>query len=337
MNEIFKRQSFKREVLTGLMYWAFWTFVFAFFFAGIQHSVVQGVGVATVIIFPLLVPVHILSWLFNWFFLRKKIVLFFLIAIPFAWVMGWIIDQLLLLFMADSNITTSYGILIFIFTAMYIGFRYTRLAISQRILLKEEENKRVLSELQLLRSQLNPHFLFNALNNIYSLIISKSDKAGEAVLSLSELMRFHIASSGKQTITLKKEFEMISQYISLEKMRLSSKCSITVDATITNENIEIAPLIFMPFVENAFKYSISNTASANFISLRLSSAENTIDFSISNSIAKNINRLHENGSGMGIENTRKRLDLHYGNNHRLDINNTNDEFTVQLKIMLDRE
>lgn len=318
------------------MYWAFWALVFAFFFTGIQTSVVQGVKVAALILLPLTIPVHILSWLFKFFLTGKKIILFFLFAVPFAWATGWLIDKLFNLFMAESNISSSYGILIFIFAAMYIGFRYTRLAITQRIQLKEEENKRVLSELQLLRSQLNPHFLFNALNNIYSLIISKSDNAGEAVLSLSELMRFHIASSGKQTIPLQKEFEMINQYISLEKMRLSAKSAISVESNIVNDNIEIAPLIFMPFVENAFKYSISNTVSANFITVYLSSENNIINFSISNSIAKNTNHLHHSGSGMGIENTRKRLDLHYGSNYNLDIQKNNDEFTIQLQIRLDK-
>ncbi|MFT3909427.1 MAG: histidine kinase [Ferruginibacter sp.] len=321
-------------VTTALWFWGFWFLIFGGFFVIVKPSLKEGAMVAFAILGPNFIPVHILSWLFDYFFNRKKLYLFFLIAIPLGLLMGLAGNQLFDMFKTDPNTHTSNELLVFIFSGMFIGFKYVRVALSQRILLKEAENKRVLSELQLLRAQLNPHFLFNALNSIYSLIIAGSDKAGEATLSLSELMRFHIASSGKQTIPLKNELEMLTKFIALEKLRLNNKCSINIETAVDAGTVEIAPLILIPFVENAFKYSISNEPSKNIINIRVHATQDKLDFLISNTISQNRNKLNENNSKMGIANTRKRLELHYKNNHSLNIENNNEWFTVHLQINL---
>ncbi len=328
------KTTFKKELITAIYFWLFWVCIFSLFFGSIKSSPKEGLIVALIILAPALLPVQIINWLFTYFFNRKKLWLFFLIAMPMGWLMGIACNKLFYLVVKDSTVSINYELLIFIFGAMYIGFWYVRVAITQRLLLKEAEHKRVLSELQLLRSQLNPHFLFNALNSIYSLILSKSDKAGEAVLSLGELMRFHIESSGRQTISLKKELEMITQFIEMEKLRLENKCSISFDLQVADDDIEIAPLIFMPFVENAFKYSISKESAKNFVNIKIKAGADELLFEISNSIAKYQINLPENSSKMGIANTRKRLELHYNNNYSLDIDNDNNRFKVYLQIKL---
>ncbi|MEO8771763.1 MAG: histidine kinase [Ferruginibacter sp.] len=319
---------------TAFWFWGFWFFIFAGFFIAFNSSPKEGILIALAILIPNILPVHLLSWLFDYFFNRKKIFYFFLIAIPLGLLFGLAGNKLFDLIAKDSNAHANIELLVFIFSGMFIGFKYTRVVLSQRILLKEAENKRVLSEMQLLKAQLNPHFLFNALNSIYSLIISHSDKAGEATLSLSELMRFHIESSGKQTISLKSELEMVNQFIALEKLRLNKSCTINIDINIDHDNIEIAPLVLIPFVENAFKYSISNDASKNIINMKLHTQANNLDFLISNSISKTTNKLNKGSSKMGIANTRKRLELHYKNYHSLQIENDDEWFKVHLQIKL---
>lgn len=323
-----------QTITTACWFWGSWFFIFGGFFVAFRSSPKEGLLVALAILIPNIIPVHLLSWLFDYFFNRKKIFYFFLAAVPLGWLMGLVNNKLFDLVVRDGNVHASNELLVFIFTGMFIGFKYTRVALSQRILLKDAENKRVLSEIQLLKAQLNPHFLFNALNSIYSLIISHSDKAAEATLSLSELMRFHIDSSGKQTIPLKRELEMVMQFIALEKLRLNNKCTINIKTDFGFENIEIAPLILIPFVENAFKYSISNDSSKNIIDMELRTENNNLDFVISNSISKTQNKLNESSSKMGIDNTRKRLELHYKNNHSLQIENDGEWYKVHLQIKL---
>jgi hypothetical protein len=333
MKSVLKKRTVHNEILlTAVYFWGFWLLLIAGAFTTLKSSPAAGIYVALALILPNIIPVHLLSWLFNYFFNRKKIILFFLLAIPLAFVMGLGNNKLFELIVQDDSAHASNEILIFVLSGMYIGFSYIRVAVLQRRQLAEAENKRVLSELQLLRAQLNPHFLFNALNSIYSLIIAGSDKAGEATLSLSELMRFHIDSSGKQTIPLKSEVEMLTQFIALEKLRLNNKCIINIETAIDTENVEIAPLILIPFVENAFKYSISNVPSNNIINIRLHAGEDKLDFLISNRIAQNRNKLNESNSKIGIANTRKRLELHYKNKHSLNIESNAGWFTVQLQI-----
>jgi LytS/YehU family sensor histidine kinase len=234
--------------------------------------------------------------------------------------------------MNSENIQANNEVVLFIFSALFIGFRYIRVALSQRILIKEEENKRVVAELQYLRSQLNPHFLFNALNSIYSLILSKSDKASEATLALSELMRFHIDLSGKQYIDLSDEISMIERYIALEKLKLENRCDIHLNIKGDGRNIKIAPLIFMPFVENAFKHGISSAFESNFVHVTILADENQIEFKVSNSIPQINTSMKSSQTKLGIDNTTKRLELHYKDNYEYFSSHLDFVYTLMIKI-----
>lgn len=330
----FLRRLFRNEAITvPLYFWGFWFSITALFFGILKSSPAEGMMVGMIVVIPYVFPIFILSALFDWFLSRKKLPWFFLIAIPLGWLLGLLINKWFSWVIDDDNVHINNELLVFIFAGMYIGFKYIKVSISQRIMLKEEENKRVLSELQLLRSQLNPHFLFNALNSIYSLNLSKSEKAGEAILSLSELMRFHIDSSGKQMIALDKEIEMINQYISLEKLRLDDQCKISVDIKTSSRNIEIPSLILIPFVENAFKHGISKSRDKNNILLKVHVEDDNLEFELVNSIPKSKNNFETHGSKkIGILNTRKRLELHYKGNYLLDIKNDGELFKVTLHI-----
>ncbi len=332
MNFIVYNKSKKQSFTDSIYFWGFWIILTALLVGIIERSLSESLEVVLTLIVPHVIPVFIISALFDVFFIRKRIFLFFIITIPLCYFTGLLINQWFYLVMGDANIHVNNEVLIFFFAIMFIGFRYIRIAISQQILLKEEENKRVVAELQYLRSQLNPHFLFNALNSIYSLILSQSDKAGDATLALSDLMRFHIDLSGKQLIDLSNEIEMIKHYIAFEKLKLENRCDIQFDIKGNPAGFNIPPLLFMPFVENAFKHGISSTPESNFVDVKLIIENNNIEFEISNSVAEKQNSKQDSEIKTGIDNTLKRLQLHYKNNYNFNASENNKVHLVKLKI-----
>jgi two-component system, LytTR family, sensor kinase len=197
---------------------------------------------------------------------------------------------------------------------------------------KEIEKARVDSELAFLKNQISPHFFFNALNNIYGLIAIDSDKAQQAVEKLSGLMRYLIYDSNIETIELQKEFDFTLKYIELMQQRLSSKIKLDIDISSNLPEGQIPPLLFIPFIENAFKHGISYREQS-FVSVKLTTEDNKVIFECNNSIPTNREQ-NNNKGGLGIANIQKRLDLIYGNLFKLDIRKAEKEYHVQLIIPL---
>ena len=195
---------------------------------------------------------------------------------------------------------------------------------------KEIEKARVDSELAFLKNQISPHFFFNALNNIYGLIAIDSDKAQQTVEKLSGLMRYLIYDSNIETIELQKEFDFTSKYIELMQQRLSPKIKLDIDISSNIPEAQIPPLLFIPFVENAFKHGISYRE-PSFISVKLTTDNNNVIFECNNSIPSNREQKNDKG-GVGLVNIQKRLDLIYGNLVTLNISEEGKEYHVKLII-----
>lgn len=195
---------------------------------------------------------------------------------------------------------------------------------------QEIENEKLATELSFLRSQINPHFLFNTLNNIYSLALVKSDATADAVLKLSSIMRYVLSETKHDTVPLDKEIQFIRHFIELQKVRLTDKVSIEFNVEGETEGKQIAPLILIPFVENAFKYGISTkeTSKLQFI---VKATENTIYFTSRNRIVSH-DKGNENNTGIGLKNTRRRLELLYPQKHSLQVTEENQEFIVNLTL-----
>ena len=195
---------------------------------------------------------------------------------------------------------------------------------------KEVEHEKLNTELSFLKSQINPHFLFNTLNNIYSLAVVKSDATAGAVMKLASIMRYVLSENKQHLVPLEKEIKFIQDYIDLQQVRLTDKVSINFTVSGEVENMQIAPLIFIPFVENAFKYGISAKENSE-INISVEVADNTIDFySVNKVIAMETDK--ENNNGIGLKNTKRRLEILYPNKHRLEIKNENNHFFVHLKL-----
>ncbi|WP_366186589.1 sensor histidine kinase [Flavobacterium ovatum] len=195
------------------------------------------------------------------------------------------------------------------------------------------ESTRTATELNYLRKQTNPHFLFNALNSIYSLAYQKSDKVPDAIVTLSEMMRYMLYETDNQTVFLEKEINYIKNYIELQKLRLNNIENIYINIHGNTKDKQIEPLLLIAFVENAFKYG-TNYKGVAYVKIKITIEDDNLDFWIENKIQE-FNKDPDN-SGIGMNNIESRLNLLYPNSHQLTILEQNKNYSVHLKLNLDQ-
>jgi sensor histidine kinase YesM len=201
------------------------------------------------------------------------------------------------------------------------------------IKLKEIENKQLKAELNLLKSQVNPHFLFNTLNNLYGLITqNENQKASEITLKLAELTRYLFESSKTEKVSIKRELQFIEDYLCLEKIRLSKNTDIKFDVSGIDKEVFVAPLLFIPLVENAFKHGLQTMTEKSFAHFSLAIQGDDLFFEARNSIGKKFK--NHSTSGTGITNLKNRLQLIYPEKHQLEIENTANFYKVTLHLEL---
>lgn len=215
-----------------------------------------------------------------------------------------------------------------VFTCSSISKLVARWFYAEKI--KEEISKQQLqTELSLLRSQVNPHFLFNTLNSIYALTVSNDEKAADAVMKLSGIMRYTLEESQSEYVPLKNELNFISNYLELQRIRSTDKVKIAYSVEVPNQNVSIAPLLLIPFIENAFKFGVSARQQTHIeVSIRI--RENKLYFTCINDILQKVNV--PEGTGTGIVNVRRRLDLLYKKNYQLRIETTQNQYQVFLEL-----
>ena len=196
------------------------------------------------------------------------------------------------------------------------------------------DKEKLETELKFLKSQVNPHFLFNALNNIYSLAVVQAPQTPESVMQLSEILRYMVYDSNEEKVPLKSEINYIENFVDLKLLKDSRGMDVELDLDKTAYKLMIAPLLIIPFVENAFKHSKIENLKNGYIKIQLKVNNNEIEFHVVNSIPENDFTKDEVG-GVGLENTKKRLSLLYPNNmHKLKIHQTENKFEVILNITI---
>lgn len=200
---------------------------------------------------------------------------------------------------------------------------------------KNVENERLTAELNFLKAQINPHFLFNTLNNLYYLAYSQSSKTTEVIAKLSQMMRYMIYDSNYPLVPLSKEVEYMENYISLERLRLNDQIPIKLTIEGGNEqDFLIAPLIFITFLENAFKHGVSNNHPGAWINISIVLNGNECIYRVENSKIPFVKPEAEQKSGIGLQNVRRRLELSYPGKHSLTVEDLKDRYSVQLNIQL---
>lgn len=195
---------------------------------------------------------------------------------------------------------------------------------------KELTHQKSQAELQFLKSQINPHFLFNTLNNIYALAYKKSDDAPAAILKLSEIMRYMLKESDDYKVNIEDELKYLQSYIDLNSIRYKEGVFLNIDLNLDSNNYRIMPMLLISFIENIFKHGLVNDS--NFpVLIKLDIDKGKLNFSSSNTVRKG-NK--DESSGIGLKNIMRRLDLMYPNNYKLKIKEENNLFQLTLSINL---
>ncbi|WDF47083.1 histidine kinase [Chryseobacterium sp. KACC 21268] len=262
---------------------------------------------------------------------------FFLSILCFATVRYLMEEVLLPVTFGFRNYNQETGLLYYFFDNIYYGCINVFIAgimwllekfgviETERQKLEQERNE---AKIQALKTQINPHFIFNTLNNIYSLVYQNSEKALPAIEELSQLLRYITKDLEKNFIPLEKEIGYLESLIELEKLRLKSPELLMIEKKINHPNLNISPMLLVPFVENAFKHG---DFSGKGFTMKISDDNQALNFHIQNFKKQ---RSKDSLSGIGINNVKKRLEILYPKKHELNITETETEFSVDLKIDL---
>jgi sensor histidine kinase YesM len=212
----------------------------------------------------------------------------------------------------------------------YVVGGLLRIAMDYIILQKNQEElkrQQAISELNLLKAQVQPHFLFNTLNNIYSLAVAKSEKTPETIARLSEIMRYFVDEAPKEKVSIETEINFLKNYIELEQIRMLFPLKLDFQNTVNDTKKMIPPMLFIPLVENIFKHGIDKVKQDNFAAISLNEIENTYFFTVKNKMVESKEKI-----GFGLINLQKRLDLLYPENYKLTSQIIDNQFVVNLKI-----
>jgi two-component system, LytTR family, sensor kinase len=231
-----------------------------------------------------------------------------------------------------ANGMALYNVLLFLFAGTAIRVM-SRFDVEEK-LKKDAENRKALDELKLLKQQVNPHFLFNSLNSIYSLANKKSDLTTEAVLKLSGTLRYMLYDVNQQVVYLNKEIEHIRNFIELQKFRLTEDTEIIFNVSGETDKFLIEPLLLIPFVENAFKFGVDNRR-RSFIHINVKVEQSELKFEVKNRVVnKPGTDDEERTGGIGLSNVKRRLEILYPDRHELRLIEELDVFIVYLGIKL---
>lgn len=234
----------------------------------------------------------------------------------------------------STNFITSAGYIILTSLAKFITDWIELQDIELRY--HKAEGQRLEAELKALKAQINPHFLFNSLNNIYALSLSGSDKTPRLILKLSDLMRHVLYESREDFIPLKKEVDFVMNFVDLQRIRLNEHIEIDFRVEGTIPDRKIMPLVFEPFLDNAFKHGPRTSGDDAYIRIKLTIEPEAVDFEVANSCRlQHQTKKHKSASGVGLENVKQRLALLYTPaDFDLNIDQSNVEFKVKLKLKL---
>ncbi len=288
-------------------------------------------SIATYLLLIVLFYAH--KWLLkNYLSLSKRKWLHYIVGlVMLTGVNTLLFSPILTLIIGDNKahfVDAFVNIIVFIFLSTAISYAYKGILL--QIQYEKTKRRQVEAELKLLQSQVNPHFLFNTLNNIYAQNLVNQEEANEMVLQLADLMRYQIESSKKNEVSIDDEIEFLENYIALEKKRSTDriKVSFAVDK-VNNLTMNIPPMLFIPFIENAYKHGISTEGSCSINIFLVIKAE-SISFSIDNPIP--VRQQIVKSTKTGLDNIKKRLDLLFPNKHQLVIKMDNQLYNVQLNI-----
>lgn len=295
----------------------------------------------------------VIEWLMNELLFKKRttffIISYFMLVLLFAIILR-IIDNYIILqyFLTNWTKEALFSSPPFLYSVIKLQFVVTIPFSVKLFNFWAVENTRVhviqsekmKAELDSLRNQFHPHFLFNVLNSLYSKILSKSDESADIVLRISSILRFSVYEVNNKAISLENEINYLTNYIELQKIRFDSQLELSFSVTGIIENKFIEPFLIQPFIENSFKYCMNNVFRSGWITIFISANEDWLTIKVENSLPNNNDQSHKlatltENNRVGLSSVKKRLAILYPDRHVLKIIEGEDSFFVSLKIRLD--
>ncbi|MFQ3180793.1 MAG: sensor histidine kinase YesM [Polaribacter sp.] len=343
-----KRTNALNIAVFSAILWSFSFLILLFLFSGSSSpSKIDYIYTAS-FIFTLVVPVCInLYWLLPTYLKKEKYVIFttlFIVNLTlFAQINPWFFNVLVDTFFKDYFFISYHNTveIYFIFAVFFILSALIKLAEDWVYLNQLEnralkiQNQQIENQLHYLKGQINPHFLFNSLNVLYSLAIEEKKEVKNAILQLSDILRYVIYDVNAAQITIMKEIELLTNYIEFEKNRHVQNSTITFDYKV-DEDLEIYPMLLLPLLENSFKHGLKSGTLNPYINMELIVKNKKIDFVISNNFKESTNNTTKEEYGIGLKNIQENLALIYPDKHLFSIENSHPIFTVRLTIDLEK-
>ena len=345
-----KLSEWRRWIFKIVIHITFWAVSFYILLSNYASSSeilnIDIIYTAVFLLAPFIAVYINLYWLIPRFFQRTKylqysvlVIILILLGVgihkfSFEFLIGILFKNYYLISYVDIwQITRSIIIFLGITTLAQLSMSWFELHES-KAKLQEVEKEKAIYQLESLKAQINPHFLFNSLNNIYSLALKKSEQTPEIILKLSDVLRYVIYESNADKVDLKNEIDFIKNYIDLQKLRtnVSEVVTFNIEGNLTDQRI--APLIFIVFIENAFKHGLKGDIKNQFININLIIKDGFIEFNCENNTGQASEIKNKEFNGLGLGNVKKRLELMYKESYFLEILPGTEKFSVRLKINL---
>jgi len=336
------------RILRHILYWLAWLIFYAAVNSSFgQYSFATWLKVELAIMTIKLPFTYFLIYiLVPKYLIQKRYLTFFIYTFCFAYIGGVLIQQLygwviIPCFFETKEWYSGKKVIYLVLDLIYIASLPTILKLLQRQFQQEKLTRQIAeqklgAELKLLKNQLHPHFLFNTLNNLYGMVLTQHPKAADVVVQLSDIMSYMLYECERETIDLEKDLANLKNYVELEKVRYGKRLEISFDTGGDLQGKVIAPLLLIPFVENAFKHGVGKNELHSWVVINFQVEDHQLYFSIENSLPEETEADDLETpvqSGIGLVNVRKRLELLYPKQHHLEINH-GETYCVKLKLQL---
>ena len=341
----FKAKNYHRPLLFNSVLWLLAFVILVFVFSKGETPITVDYIYTITFLIVIAIPVSLNFYVLIPKFLKKEIynlyfLSFFINLTVFASLASLLFQPLLdglfknyffISYLSSSNIFFVFSIFLITTTLLKLAEDWFYFNTNQNRLLRLE-NQQIQTQLLALRSQINPHFLFNSLNVIYALALEKKDTISTAIVELSDVLRYVIYDSNTERVTLKDEVKLLQNYNAFQKHRIGTKNVLDFKIDIENESFKIYPMLLLPLLENAYKYGISTSNNSKSILINIYQKESEFQFSICNSKENNDSQLDKNYSGVGLKTLRDNLNLVYPKQHQFHIEETETHFKVYINI-----
>ena len=345
IQQIIKNSKVHRPLIFNSVLWALAFIILLFIFSKGQTPITADYIYTVVYIVIIAIPVSINFYIlipkylqkerylvYSFLFLITLLVSAFLKSLFFNSILDLLFPSYFFIsYLSEPNIYLTYGIILIATTLLKLAEDWFYFNKTQNRLLRLQ-NQQIQTQLSALRSQINPHFLFNSLNVIYAMALEKKENITNAIIELSDVLRYVIYDADTERVSLKDEIQLLNNYIAFQKHRTNHSEKVDLSFNVTDNTYQIYPMLLLPLLENAFKYGLSGSKDNKPIKIDVFQNDHKFEFTIKNQ-KENIDlKLDKNYSGVGLKTLQENLNLVYPNKHEFNITDTEDEFTVSIRI-----